>query len=164
MNYTQNYHLPQWIKSDRIMMDDFNDAMNSLEDSLTNHASYAASIHDLAGEAHGIARTAKLLALEAYSPNMKPYAASYYDGNGGTKSVVIGFRPSFVIISGMQSTVSYTDTSSFDRYFAITGGEVLSDRVEFTSNGFTVYAKGLGRGNFPELNEDKRRYQYIAFR
>ena len=147
MNYTQNYHLPQWIKSDRIMMDDFNDAMNSLEDSLTNHASYAASIHDLAGEAHGIARTAKLLALEAYSPNMKPYAASYYDGNGG-----------------MQSTVSYTDTSSFDRYFAITGGGVLSDRVEFTSNGFTVYAKGLGRGNFPELNEDKRRYQYIAFR
>ena len=24
MDYTKNYHLPQWVKSDRIMMDDFN--------------------------------------------------------------------------------------------------------------------------------------------
>ena len=24
MNYTKNYRLPQWVKEDRIMMDDFN--------------------------------------------------------------------------------------------------------------------------------------------
>ena len=24
MNYTTNYHLPQWVESDRIMMEDFN--------------------------------------------------------------------------------------------------------------------------------------------
>ena len=31
MNYTQNYQLPQWEKTDRIMMDDFNDAMSAIE-------------------------------------------------------------------------------------------------------------------------------------
>lgn len=34
MNYTENYHLPQWVKEDRIMMDDFNAAMSSLENGL----------------------------------------------------------------------------------------------------------------------------------
>ena len=31
MDYTANYHLPQWEKSDRIMMDDFNAAMADVE-------------------------------------------------------------------------------------------------------------------------------------
>ncbi|MBD5153238.1 MAG: hypothetical protein HDT16_12510 [Oscillibacter sp.] len=41
MNYTENYHLPQWIKSDRIMMDDFNAAMSSIETGLTGNAQTA---------------------------------------------------------------------------------------------------------------------------
>ena len=35
MNYTTNYHLPQWVESDRILMEDFNDAMESIEEGLT---------------------------------------------------------------------------------------------------------------------------------
>ena len=31
MEYTKNYHLPQWKEDDRIMMRDFNDAMVQLE-------------------------------------------------------------------------------------------------------------------------------------
>lgn len=31
MNYTDKYHLPQWKKEDRIMMEDFNSAMASIE-------------------------------------------------------------------------------------------------------------------------------------
>lgn len=31
MDYTQNLHLPQWEESDRIMMDDFNDAMAAID-------------------------------------------------------------------------------------------------------------------------------------
>ena len=45
MTYTQNYQLPQWVKSDRILMDDFNDAnakidaaLKSHDDSLAGHA------------------------------------------------------------------------------------------------------------------------------
>lgn len=35
MNYTENYHLPQWEENDRVMRTDFNDAMSSLENGLT---------------------------------------------------------------------------------------------------------------------------------
>ena len=31
MHYTKTYHLPQWEKSDRIMMEDFNAAMAGIE-------------------------------------------------------------------------------------------------------------------------------------
>ena len=31
MNYTENYQLPQWVESDRVLMDDFNNAMRKIE-------------------------------------------------------------------------------------------------------------------------------------
>ena len=34
MNYTQHYQLPQWVETDRIMMDDFNDMTAKLDSSL----------------------------------------------------------------------------------------------------------------------------------
>ena len=38
MEYTKNYHLPQWAEEDRIMMEDFNDAMASIESGLDSKA------------------------------------------------------------------------------------------------------------------------------
>lgn len=35
MEYTKNYHLPQWVKEDRVLMDDFNAAMAGIESGLT---------------------------------------------------------------------------------------------------------------------------------
>ena len=35
MNYTTNYHLPQWVETDRIMMEDFNQAMADIDESLS---------------------------------------------------------------------------------------------------------------------------------
>ena len=59
MNYTKNYHLPQWVKSDRIMMDDFNRMCADLENGLTsnkaltqqNHAALSGRIEQVAQEA-----------------------------------------------------------------------------------------------------------------
>lgn len=31
MNYTENYHLPQWEETDRIMRTDFNEAMANID-------------------------------------------------------------------------------------------------------------------------------------
>ena len=31
MNYTENYHLPQWVETDRVQMEDFNEAMAKLD-------------------------------------------------------------------------------------------------------------------------------------
>ena len=36
MNYTTNYHLPQWVEEDRIMMGDFNEAMANIDDALSS--------------------------------------------------------------------------------------------------------------------------------
>ena len=38
MNYTEKYHLPQWEESDRIMMEDFNQAMGKIDEGLWNAA------------------------------------------------------------------------------------------------------------------------------
>lgn len=38
MNYTENYHLPQWEESDRIMRTDFNAAMANIEEGMTDGA------------------------------------------------------------------------------------------------------------------------------
>ena len=35
MNYTENYQLPQWVETDRIMMEDFNEAMAKVESGIT---------------------------------------------------------------------------------------------------------------------------------
>ena len=34
MNYTANYHLPQWVETDRILMEDFNDMASTLDAAL----------------------------------------------------------------------------------------------------------------------------------
>ena len=34
MDYTQNYHLPQWVETDRLLMDDFNDAYAAIDAAL----------------------------------------------------------------------------------------------------------------------------------
>ena len=31
MNYTENYHLPQWVETDRVQMEDFNAAMATID-------------------------------------------------------------------------------------------------------------------------------------
>ena len=35
MEYTTNYQLPQWVETDRIMMDDFNDLTEKLDEALS---------------------------------------------------------------------------------------------------------------------------------
>ena len=34
MNYTENYQLPQWVESDRVLMEDFNDMTSKLDEVL----------------------------------------------------------------------------------------------------------------------------------
>ena len=38
MNYTQNYQLPQWVETDRILMDDFNDMTSAIDAALKTNA------------------------------------------------------------------------------------------------------------------------------
>ena len=137
MNYTPNHHLPQWVKSDRVRMEDFNEAMASIESGL-----------DQAGQ-----------------KAEKPYATGSYSGNGGANIIEVGFQPSFLIISGMRQSTSQGDTGTFDHYFAATaGGNGLKQRLFLLDDGFIVYPSPYQDAVWPALNELGVVYDYIAFK
>ena len=54
MNYTKNYHLPQWIKSDRIMMDDFNEMCRNIENGLSERNQ---TVDNLSGQITNVSNT-----------------------------------------------------------------------------------------------------------
>jgi hypothetical protein len=155
MNYTKNYRLPQWVKEDRIMMDDFNAMNSSIENGLTTAVGRADS-------AVATANSAKQIADAAAAA--RPYAAGTYTGSGNEQTINLGFRPSFLIISGMQGTAGGNDRSPYNLYFGMTGGRTLTSRVGFTDTGFTVYPRDLTHLYYPDFSEASRRYDYIAFK
>ena len=153
MNYTKNYRLPQWVKEDRIMMDDFNAMNTSIESGLTKTAAQAA-------RAEQSAQNAESSAANAYSPGNKPYVVGSYTGTGREMPFDLGFRPSFLIISGTHS-VFPTGQSAMNSYNLFTAGNILSNCVTFTDTGFVLHK--LEENVYPKL-VDGRRYDYIAFR
>ena len=56
MDYTKNYHLPQWVKSDRIMMDDFNRMCADIENGLTGNRQAA---NELSGQIQRVEQEAQ---------------------------------------------------------------------------------------------------------
>ena len=89
-----------------------------------------------------------------------PYYVGAYTGNGNAQTVYLGFRPAFLIISG-QGTGTGGATANTLRYFALTGGNRLTDMIEFREDGFQVTAISM---YYPYLNETNLVYDFIAFK
>ena len=147
MNYTTNYHLPQWVESDRIKMEDFNQMCEDIDGGIT--------------AAKAAASTAQTTANAAYSPSNKPYVVGTYIGNGGDVTVTLGFKPSFLIVSGESST-NANSSSSLGMYTVITAGNVQTGSIELTASGFLAHV--LANNYAPEMSVRNRKYDYIAFR
>ncbi len=175
MNYTENYHLPQWVETDRVMMDDFNAAMASIESGLdktgreaanyaspaqANASALATKAQTAADAAMAAARAAQETADGAYSPGQKPYTAGEYTGNGTTITIELGYRPSFVIVTG-QVTVNETN---FVCGVAIAAPGIMGSVVTFLSKGFSVENPSTTSRVYPQLNVSGQKYGYIAFR
>ena len=75
MNYTTNYHLPQWVEEDRIMMGDFNEAMETIEEGLS----------------------------EGFSPDNRPYVSGDFsvpsDATSGTVVLTLDFQPHHILLT-----------------------------------------------------------------
>lgn len=142
MKYTTNYHLPQWAKEDRIMMEDFNQMCADMEAGLSSNR-----------------ETARQEAEEAAKP---PYVAGSYYGAGQTQSIELGFRPSFLIISGASSQAALS-RDHIVANIAMTGGRRLQDCVTLTDTGFTIKLPS-GDTPRPNLVNPDIVYDYIAFR
>ena len=158
MNYTKNYRLPQWVKEDRIMMDDFNAAMNSMESGMTRTAAQAAEASTKADTAVQTANSAR-----QDVQTWKNYVVGSYTGTGAVQHIDLGFRPSFVIISGMQGA-TVVNSAVWITNYAITGGNALKFRVEMENTGFTVYQVGYQTYQGPDLAAKGMVFDYIAFK
>ena len=161
MNYTTNYHLPQWVETDRIMMGDFNQAMETLDGGIAAAKATADTAKNTADTAESKADAAQSTANNAYCPENKPYVLGSYQGQGsGAMPVILGFQPSLVIVSGESTN---DDLTEFGHYTAIASGLTrgMEDAVEITDNGFTIH----GTGNYyPLLTSARKTYFYVAFR
>ena len=160
MNYTTNYHLPQWVETDRIQMEDFNQMCSDIDQGIKT----AQDTADTAESKADAAQSSANAVADAYTPGNQPYVVGSYTGTGADMTITLGFRPKFLILSGMESTITTNSTSTWDRYFGLCDGSILSLRVAFSDTGFTVYARGGSRQNFPDFTDSGRTYCYIAFR
>ena len=167
MNYTNNYHLPQWVETDRIQMEDFNDAMAAMDQGMAEAKVAAEAAQEAAGTAQAAAEIAQSSAdavADAYTPGNQPYVVGSYTGTGADMTITLGFRPKFLILSGMESSSATNSTLAWDRYFGLCDGTVLSNRLAFTDTGFLVRARHAAYGYFPDFTDTGRVYGYIAFR
>lgn len=128
MNYTTNYHLPQWVESDRILMGDFNEAMESIEEGLGTK----------------------------FSENNRPYVSEKFtvssDAAVGSISLTLDFQPHHILLTS-GSTIAirqggtemlYTSpgiSTSGSRYltFQLNGKQlILRARGSSTTSSVTV--------------------------
>lgn len=166
MNYTSKHHLPQWEKTDRILMEDFNLAMANIETGLSSAgdgaASAAAKAQASADSALAKANAAQASANKAYSPTNKPFTAGTYSGNGATLSLYLGFRPSFLILTNQSASPSQQVSQ-----IAVVGpGGNLNTCVTLTSSGAEIVnppSSGTA-STYPRMNNAGQTYSYIAFR
>jgi len=140
MKYTKNYHLPQWVEDDLILMDDFNKMNESIENGIT--------------EAKAVADTAQAKAEQL------PYVVGQYQGNAQSEwnEVNVGFCPRFVLITA-QTFAQEADTSLMR--FALLSKANSGSFGMLTGSGFAV--RMLFSYLLPQVNAEIT-YSYIAFR
>lgn len=162
MNYTTNYHLPQWVAEDRILMEDFNQMCTDIDGGIAAAKAAADTAEGKADAAQDTAEAAQNSAnalADAYTPSNKPYVIGTYTGNGyGTQTITIGFPPSIAIISGEVYT---TEEVPGMQHTVIATASSPNMVYSTTDTGFTVHMSGSYK---PLLNTNGRKYRYIAFR
>ena len=145
MEYTTNYHLPQWVETDRIMMGDFNQMCSDIDEGIAEAKEAADAAQQEAEE--------KGFVIGSYTGNAPS------SGTDPGQLITLGFLPSFLLITrGWASNIS---SSSF---LVIGKARVKAqDSVfEWKDNGFVV--KDTNTSGPLQLNTAGMVYDYIAFR
>lgn len=166
MNYTEKYHLPQWMKEDRIMMEDFNAAMASIEgglaaadvagavaDSMSRDVYRQAvgqRVHHAAGGLTDAMWVNPLASLEDAGGEGHGWNGRYgvYHGNGGLPTMAgikaLGPKEEVKINTAAADHAYYRDraaaTFTSDGYGALNEVQVWSRRASYshTSADFTI--------------------------
>ena len=170
MQRTSNYQLPQWEKTDRIMMEDFNTAMANIESAIDGAKGDAASANaaaesarseaqTAAEKAQAAAQTADAITAKAFSPDNMPYKLGTYTGTGLTLTVEVGFRPKAVVTAGRPYSLSEPCSFYSVTFFAALTSS-SDTNIKFLDNGFQL----SGGSKSVTYNNSSDNYLYIAFR
>ena len=139
MNYTEKYHLPQWVNSDRVKMEDFNEAMASIESGLTAASALPFAVGSYVGTSGN--QTVHL----SFTPSFL---------------IITGMRSS-------KDPADNSPIDQYFAIVGSNGGAAniqLESRLQIISRAFIVFQKGANQTHLPILNEEGRLYYYIAFR
>ena len=148
MNYTENYHLPQWEETDRIMRTDFNEAMANIDGGI-------AETRNAAALAQMTADTARTEAAE------QPYAMGSYVGKYDVIPVALGFRPKVILISKVYISSQEPDTEVIKSAASMYIDGVNCPGITFLNDGFKVSAP---YSNSYAINTNGKTFMYAAFR
>lgn len=169
MNQTQQYKLPQWEKTDRIVMEDFNDQARRLETALTTHDAALAGL--TSGKADKtttnglqtqINQKAAASALSSAVSNLqaqldgKIIAGAYAGDDTDSRTISLGFTPRAVLVVNHEGKTA-TNQGTYGG-LAVTGSNCSG--ISIVTGGFRVYYSSSS----PFLNSSYARYHYIAVR
>ena len=157
MQRTTTYKLPQWEKSDRIVMEDFNDQAAKLEAALTAHSTAIAAKAD---------QTAVNSLQTQVSAKCEVVFGAYTGDGSASRTVPLGFTPKAVYVC-TRGGVAGTSSGSYHSYggLVLPGHSVMVDGMSgqttlaVTTGGFRVYY-----GTYQETNISGYVYHYMAFR
>ena len=147
MTYTTNYQLPQWVKSDRIMMDDFNNANQKLDTALKSQAD------TLAQHAQALLEVGNCIFYTT------TYTGTGGQGSGSRNSLTFPHTPYFVAVTG-ENRGHILLFRGANAYANIGAGANYHGAVSWS--GKTVYwYTGSGHVN-AQMNESGVTYQVLA--
>ena len=149
MDYTANFHLPQWEQNDRILMDDFNQFAACLEEALSQNQAAVEAVQETAEEA----KTAVQMCAKTFFGT--------YQGNGGTRTVEVGSLARAVLISGRPKSAAGSSTNDVSHKYSgmlVVGGITACGRIDFSS--FSVFA--TNREDCPSLNDADCTYSFTV--
>ena len=146
MNYTQNYHLPQWVETDRILRTDFNDMTSAIDAALDGLR------EDVDGNTASLARRG----------NCAVYLTSYTGTGtyGEDHPNVLTFPAAPVMVMVMTGGSLGVTTCNSGGLANLRPGNSFSCTVTWSEDGRTL--SWYGSNNAPQMNSSGTVYQVAA--
>ena len=139
MDYTQNLHLPQWEETDRIQMDDFNEAFAKIDEGISEAMALAAG-------------------------GCKVIAGSYTaNGSSSGLSINLGGQPKAVLVVQQGNYFDCAALFTPEKPLISRNNSQNRTLARVTSTGFTVYNDSVnGQFSEPYTNYGTTTYLYLA--
>lgn len=156
MNYTANYRLPQWVEDDRILMEDFNQAMETIDAGLHSKASgetVTALAESVDSQLEAIAE--QIAACGNCQITTGSYIGQGRIGKASSNTLTFSFKPIMLLVY----------TSAYSSYLLLMRGktvgvfETTTNTVTWGDNSVSWYNDADVAG---QLNTYNTTYSYLC--